>query len=659
MALWPAVWGIRRRDSTPPLGAARGIMPGGAMSAVGGGGSNRADADGAVVAGGVQNGVSGYYGSVACGYSNSILGHYGAIAGGFDNEIIGEYGFIGGGGRSNPQNPATLNRVTDDYGVIGGGGNNQAGDKDADTTDATYATVAGGQSNQATAAFATVAGGYGNQAGGHASFVGAGLDNVTVNDQSVVAGGRNNKALGARSTVAGGDGNEAQGFAFVGGGDSNLARQLFATVAGGCSNLADGQYSTISGGYNNLALADYATIAGGGCVTPGDQRTCNRVTDRFGVIGGGGANEVGNANAISTDAPYATVSGGLSNVASEQYSAVGGGFDNEATDDGAVVAGGVGNHALGLNAVVAGGNDNYARGERAAVGGGRLNEANGGFATIPGGYGNVASGLYSFAAGYQAKANNPGCFVWADNSTLTPVLCGNDYRWVARASGGVYFYTTPGMTAGVRVPAGGGAWSSISDRNVKENFTPAGAADILARVATLSVSTWNYKTQTAEIRHIGPTAQDFYAAFGLGEDEQFISTVDADGVALAAIQGLYQLAQEQGAQINQLQADNARLEAQLAAQQEQIAAVDARLEGGEPNTGAIPLSPGLVSGRRRIAGRRLGRAAAVPVGPALKVDIRKRPSRKTRWALRRILQCQARRFLSGRRLSPARCDLSG
>ena len=33
-------------------------------------------------------------------------------------------------------------------------------------------------------------------------------------------------------------------------------------------------------------------------------------------------------------------------------------------------------------------------------------------------------------------------------------------------------------------------------------------------------------------------AQDFYAAFAVGADDKHISTVDADGVALAAIQGL-------------------------------------------------------------------------------------------------------------------------
>jgi hypothetical protein len=55
-------------------------------------------------------------------------------------------------------------------------------------------------------------------------------------------------------------------------------------------------------------------------------------------------------------------------------------------------------------------------------------------------------------------------------------------------------------------------------------------------------------------------AQDFYAAFGVGEDDRHISTVDADGVALAAIQGLYQLMQEQNAQIVALEARVAALE---------------------------------------------------------------------------------------------------
>jgi hypothetical protein len=84
-------------------------------------------------------------------------------------------------------------------------------------------------------------------------------------------------------------------------------------------------------------------------------------------------------------------------------------------------------------------------------------------------------------------------------------------------------------------------------------------------VADLPIATWNYTGQDPSIRHIGPTAQDFHTAFGLGEDNQHISTVDADGVSLAAIQGLYQLVQAQDAQLRDQQQHIAALEARLAA----------------------------------------------------------------------------------------------
>jgi hypothetical protein len=55
------------------------------------------------------------------------------------------------------------------------------------------------------------------------------------------------------------------------------------------------------------------------------------------------------------------------------------------------------------------------------------------------------------------------------------------------------------------------------------------------------------------VRHIGPMAQDFYAAFQVGADDTHITTIDENGVALAAIKGLYQQNQELKAQIEALQ----------------------------------------------------------------------------------------------------------
>ena len=107
----------------------------------------------------------------------------------------------------------------------------------------------------------------------------------------------------------------------------------------------------------------------------------------------------------------------------------------------------------------------------------------------------------------------------------------------------------------------GGSWSTLSDRNAKENFTPVDGRSILECLSSLPMETWNYRSQNPSIRHIGPMAQDFYAAFGVGEDDRHITTVDADGVALAAIQGLYELVKEKDAKIADLEARIAALEA--------------------------------------------------------------------------------------------------
>ncbi len=92
-----------------------------------------------------------------------------------------------------------------------------------------------------------------------------------------------------------------------------------------------------------------------------------------------------------------------------------------------------------------------------------------------------------------------------------------------------------------------------SDRNVKENFDLVDRREILSRLANVSVETWNYKFQSPNIRHIGPMAQDFAAAFGVGEDDKHINMVDAFGVAIASIQALYEMIQEKDTKITALE----------------------------------------------------------------------------------------------------------
>jgi hypothetical protein len=85
---------------------------------------------------------------------------------------------------------------------------------------------------------------------------------------------------------------------------------------------------------------------------------------------------------------------------------------------------------------------------------------------------------------------------------------------------------------------------------------------VLARVAGLPITKWSFKLDRAT-RHIGPTAQDFHAAFEVGADDKHIATVDEEGVALAAIQGLNQKLDAKDAEIQDLKQENALLSTRL------------------------------------------------------------------------------------------------
>ena len=123
----------------------------------------------------------------------------------------------------------------------------------------------------------------------------------------------------------------------------------------------------------------------------------------------------------------------------------------------------------------------------------------------------------------------------------------NGFIWVL---GGVHndnYVNAGGGTEMMHLVASGlyvnGAIALTSDRNAKENFAPVSPREVLDKVAALPISRWNFKEDKAS-EHLGPMAQDFYAAFNVGPDDKHIATVDADGVALAAIQGLNQKVEE-------------------------------------------------------------------------------------------------------------------
>ncbi|MEM7342625.1 MAG: tail fiber domain-containing protein [Chloroflexota bacterium] len=298
---------------------------------------------------------------------------------------------------------------------------------------------------------------------------------------------------------------------------------------------------------NTISATVYgSTISGGGNIP-----NSNQILNNYGTIGGGVGNMV--------DGNIGTIGGGLHNTVNEQYGTISGGRSH-------TVGGGYGTISGGINNTV---NNWYG-----TISGGSHNIVSGNYATVPGGRSNSALGNYSFAAGYRAKANADGCFVWAD-SYDGDVTCSIANAFYARARGGVRFYTNSSLTTGVTLAAGGGSWSSISDRAAKENFVPVDGQAILAEVVAMPIESWNYIAQDPSIRHMGPMAQDFHAAFGLGVDNKHINTIDADGVALAAIQGLNQKVETVETENELLVQANTQLRADLAEMEARLAALEA------------------------------------------------------------------------------------
>lgn len=438
------------------------------------------------------------------GATNTVSANQTTISGGSSNVAAGGLSTIGGGNLNEIGSLAL-------YSFVGGGQRNKVRER--------FTFVGGGSNDSATARFAAVVGGYQNWASGDTSFVGGGTENTASGASSFVGGGSANTASGAESVIGGGQDNSASG--------------QNGTIAGGLFNSATHYGSTIGGGISNSASQSYATVAGG--------------WDNI---------------ASSSDA---TIGGGAHNRASGSNSAVLGGSGCIASGSSSVVGGGTSDTASGLVATVGGGLQNVASADAATVAGGRANKARGQYSSIPGGYECEAEGVYSFAAGLDAKARHSGCFVFADSTTTFDSLVTTAAnQFLVRSSGGAVFYSNSAKTTGVTLAGGGGSWASVSDRNLKENFEVVDGHEILRKLANISISEWNYISQDDNIRHVGPMAQDFYQAFGVGEDDRHITAVDADGIALVAIKALHQ--------------ENERLKGQLEEMKQLIAQLSKKIE---------------------------------------------------------------------------------
>jgi Chaperone of endosialidase len=382
-----------------------------------------------------------------------------------------------------------------------------------------------------------VLGGEGNEACDVTDGVGAGTDNLIGNHNgdanfSFIAGGHGNGITGSDSFIGAGLYNDAAGSgAFVGAGDEEFsavevdAAGFPGNVAGGIDSfVGSGDLNSVTGAGSFIGAGDYTYASQSGNTTAGNQISG---TDSF--IGAGDQNVVGATEAF---------------------------------------LGSGGNNTIGSSASYAsllGGNRNNVSGEYASILGGFGNSASGPYAIVAGGDGDAAAGTLSFAAGYHADAGHNGSFVWSDFVSGSATLKDSAVnQFVVRSSGGVYVYSNEDVTTGVALTPGSGTWASVSDRSAKTDIVPLDDDSILAKVAALPVSAWRYKSESG-VRHVGPMAQDFYAAFGVGIDDRHITSIDEDGVALAAIKALSEKLERKAGAIGKLQRENAAMQRRLAA----------------------------------------------------------------------------------------------
>ena len=315
---------------------------------------------------------------------------------------------------------------------------------------------------------------------------------------NTIANGGNSTALGTQTMASGGN-STALGAQTIANGGNSTAMGV-GTTASGPGSTALGRGTTASG-FNSTATGNASLASGESSTALGNQTTASAF----------GSTATGNG---TTASGHSATAMGIGSVASGGYSTAMG--DNAKSIGQVAVAMGRGTAASG--------DFSTAMGDQTTASG--IGSTAMGVNTSALGFGSVAMGSHASAAG-------AGSFVFADRSS-TQAATASDNQFLVRAHGGIGFNS--GTNIGCDLPAGVGAWACTSSRLAKEGFEDMNGEAVLAKLARIPIQRWSYLGTRAA--HVGPFAEDFWAAFGLGEGSTTITTVDADGIALLGVQTL-------------------------------------------------------------------------------------------------------------------------
>jgi len=226
-----------------------------------------------------------------------------------------------------------------------------------------------------------------------------------------------------------------------------------------------------------------------------------------------------------------------------------------------------------------------------------------------------ADGENSIAIGSKVgSGGHSGSFIFGDNSRASGIVNDKPNQFKVVADGGIVLTLSASGMSNATLNHGDSAWNITSDRNTKTALQSVDPREVLKKVVEMPLSTWRYKEQEMDYRHMGPMAQDFYAAFHLGPSDKSISTVDADGVALAAIQGLNARLDDKDREMAQRDSEIDALRDKLAAQETQIAKQKTEIDRQKTRVAGLESLAGeLAELKSQLAALRVSRPSAVTV----------------------------------------------